>query len=121
MATINFDDKIFSRDILQQVTKRLAPLSAFARDFSMDAKNIGDALSRYKEGLDTVAGYIKSQGYDLRIALEPKPNEPTDQAYVPTIGHALATGHAAARHGAGGVRAVAGLRLGRGAAHRRGF
>jgi hypothetical protein len=45
MATINFDDKIFSKDILNQVTKRLAPLSAFARDFSMDAKNIGDAIA----------------------------------------------------------------------------
>jgi xylose isomerase len=26
----------------------------------------------------------------VRIAIEPKPNEPMDQAYVPTIGHALA-------------------------------
>ena len=28
----------------------------------------------------------------LRIAIEPKPNEPMDMAYVPTIGHALALG-----------------------------
>ena len=27
---------------------------------------------------------------DIRIAIEPKPNEPTDQAYIPTIGHGLA-------------------------------
>jgi len=27
-------------------------------------------------GIDTVAGYIKDKGYDLRIAIEPKPNEP---------------------------------------------
>lgn len=26
---------------------------------------------------------------ELRIAIEPKPNEPMDQAYIPTIGHAL--------------------------------
>ena len=26
----------------------------------------------------------------IRIAIEPKPNEPMDQAYIPTIGHALA-------------------------------
>jgi xylose isomerase len=26
----------------------------------------------------------------VRIAIEPKPNEPMDQAYIPTIGHALA-------------------------------
>jgi xylose isomerase len=27
---------------------------------------------------------------ELRIAIEPKPNEPMDMAYIPTIGHALA-------------------------------
>jgi xylose isomerase len=30
---------------------------------------------------------------DLRIAIEPKPNEPMDLAYIPTIGHALALGY----------------------------
>ena len=29
---------------------------------------------------------------ELRIAIEPKPNEPMDLAYIPTIGHALALG-----------------------------
>jgi len=29
---------------------------------------------------------------DLRIAIETKPNEPMDMAYLPTIGHALALG-----------------------------
>jgi xylose isomerase len=47
-------------------------------------------MERYKEGLDTVAGYIKSQGYDLRIGLEPKPNEPRGDIFLPTIGHGLA-------------------------------
>ena len=45
MATINFDDKIFSRDILNQVIKKVAPLRAFARDFSGDAKQVGDAVA----------------------------------------------------------------------------
>jgi len=27
---------------------------------------------------------------DIKIAIEPKPNEPMDQAYIPTTGHALA-------------------------------
>lgn len=54
------------------------------------SKDLYAALERYKEGLDTVAGYIKSQGYDLRIALEPKPNEPRGDIFLPTIGHALA-------------------------------
>ncbi len=30
---------------------------------------------------------------EITIAIEPKPNEPVDHAYVPTIGHALAIGH----------------------------
>ncbi|NUP99511.1 MAG: TIM barrel protein [Armatimonadetes bacterium] len=30
---------------------------------------------------------------DIRIAIEPKPNEPMDMAYLPTIGHALALGY----------------------------
>jgi xylose isomerase len=30
---------------------------------------------------------------DIRICIEPKPNEPVDQAYIPTIGHAIALGH----------------------------
>jgi xylose isomerase len=54
------------------------------------SKDLHAAMERYKEGLDTVAGYIKSQGYDLRIALEPKPNEPRGDIFLPTVGHALA-------------------------------
>ena len=30
-----------------------------------------------------------TQGYDLRFALEPKPNEPRGDIFLPTIGHAL--------------------------------
>ncbi|WP_454227628.1 xylose isomerase [Propioniciclava flava] len=52
-------------------------------------KDFHAAFSRYKEGLDTVAGYIKEKGYDLRIGLEPKPNEPRGDIFLPTIGHAL--------------------------------
>ncbi len=54
------------------------------------SKDVYAAMERYKEGLDTVAGYIKGQGYDLRIALEPKPNEPRGDIFLPTVGHALA-------------------------------
>ena len=53
------------------------------------SKDINAALDRYAEGIDTVAGYIKSKGYDIRIALEPKPNEPRGDIFLPTIGHAL--------------------------------
>jgi xylose isomerase len=54
------------------------------------SKDLHAAHERYKEGLDTVAGYIKSRGYDLRIGLEPKPNEPRGDILLPTVGHALA-------------------------------
>ncbi|WP_350259176.1 xylose isomerase [Scrofimicrobium sp. R131] len=54
------------------------------------SKNLNAVFERYKEGLDTVAGYIKEQGYSLRIGLEPKPNEPRGDIFLPTVGHALA-------------------------------
>ncbi|MDN5559559.1 MAG: xylose isomerase [Ruaniaceae bacterium] len=53
------------------------------------SKDYNAALSRYAEGLDTVAGYIKEKGYGLRIGLEPKPNEPRGDILLPTVGHAL--------------------------------
>ena len=54
------------------------------------AKDLKAAHDRYAEGIDTVAGYIKSKGYGLRIALEPKPNEPRGDILLPTLRHALA-------------------------------
>ena len=54
------------------------------------SKDLNAVFDRYKEGLDTVAGYIKDKGYNLRIGLEPKPNEPRGDIFLPTVGHALA-------------------------------
>jgi xylose isomerase len=54
------------------------------------AKNVGDALARYKEGLDLLCQYVIDQGYGIKFALEPKPNEPRGDIFLPTIGHALA-------------------------------
>ncbi len=53
------------------------------------AKDYKAAFDRYAEGLDSVAAYIKEKGYDMRIALEPKPNEPRGDILLPTVGHAL--------------------------------
>ncbi len=53
------------------------------------AKAPQDALERYREALNFVAEYAVAQGYDLRFALEPKPNEPRGDAWLPTVGHAL--------------------------------
>ncbi|RBY83297.1 xylose isomerase [Blastococcus sp. TF02A-26] len=53
------------------------------------AKDLGAALDRYREGIDTLAQYSIDRGYGLRFALEPKPNEPRGDIFLPTIGHAL--------------------------------
>lgn len=54
------------------------------------SKDLHSAFERYKEALDLVAGYIKAQDLGLRIGLEPKPNEPRGDIFLPTVGHALA-------------------------------
>jgi len=54
------------------------------------AKDMRDALARYAEGIDLLCLYAKDQGYDIRFAIEPKPNEPRGDILLPTIGHALA-------------------------------
>ncbi|MET8864093.1 xylose isomerase [Nonomuraea sp. NPDC004580] len=53
------------------------------------AKDVRAALGRYKEALDLLCGYVRERGYDLRFAIEPKPNEPRGDILLPTIGHAL--------------------------------
>src|ERR671914_2986831 len=54
------------------------------------AKDPRDALERYREAIDVLADYVVDQGYGLRFAIEPKPNEPRGDILLPTIGHALA-------------------------------
>ncbi len=53
-------------------------------------KDIRSALERYREGLDLLAQYTIDQGYSIRFAIEPKPNEPRGDILLPTLGHALA-------------------------------
>ena len=57
---------------------------------SAAAKDTRDALARYAEALDFLAGYVKDKAYDIRFAIEPKPNEPRGDIFLPTVGHALA-------------------------------
>lgn len=54
------------------------------------AKDMRVALARYAEGIDLLCQYAIDQGYDIRFAIEPKPNEPRGDILLPTIGHALA-------------------------------
>jgi xylose isomerase len=51
-----------------------------------------DAIEAYKRLRDTLNEILE---YDAKvtIAVEPKPNEPMDHTYLPTIGHALALAH----------------------------
>jgi len=54
------------------------------------AKDIQGALKRYREGVNLMTSYVKDKGYDLRFAIEPKPNEPRGDILLPTVGHAMA-------------------------------
>ncbi|MGW0431069.1 xylose isomerase [Micromonospora sp. NPDC003197] len=54
------------------------------------AKDVRAALDRYREALDLLTAYVLDQGYELRFAIEPKPNEPRGDILLPTIGHAIA-------------------------------
>jgi len=53
------------------------------------AKDPRDALERYREAIDVLCAYAIGQGYDMRFAMEPKPNEPRGDLFLPTVGHAL--------------------------------
>jgi xylose isomerase len=53
------------------------------------AKDPRDALERYREALNVLTAYAAEQGYDMRFAIEPKPNEPRGDLFLPTVGHAL--------------------------------
>jgi xylose isomerase len=54
------------------------------------AKDIRAALERYREAVDFLGDYVVEKGYNLRFAIEPKPNEPRGDILLPTVGHALA-------------------------------
>jgi len=54
------------------------------------AKDLQGALERYREGVNLFAQYVTDKGYDIRFAIEPKPNEPRGDIMLPTVGHALA-------------------------------
>jgi xylose isomerase len=47
------------------------------------------AVARMREAMDFLCGYVVDRGYDLRFALEAKPNEPRGDLYFPTTGHML--------------------------------
>ncbi len=54
------------------------------------SKNPVEALEWFRECLDFLCHYVDDQGYDLRFALEAKPNEPRGDIFLPTTGSMLA-------------------------------
>lgn len=54
-----------------------------------EAKDSKVAVDRLVEAVDDMLEYNS----DIKIAIEPKPNEPMDHAYIPTTGHAMALGY----------------------------
>ena len=54
-----------------------------------EAKDSKVAVDRLVEAINEMLAYNPN----VRITIEPKPNEPMDQAYIPTTGHAIALGH----------------------------
>lgn len=56
-----------------------------------EAKDARQATQQLLEAVNTLLAYDPQ----IRIAIEPKPNEPMDLAYIPTIGHGVALGNQA--------------------------
>ena len=54
------------------------------------AKDPQEAIKWFRDAINFLCEYVRAQGYDLRFALEPKPNEPRGDIFLPTVGHMLA-------------------------------
>jgi xylose isomerase len=54
------------------------------------AKDAYVALDRFREAFNTLGQYVLDNGYNIKFTIEPKPNEPRGDIFLPTIGHALA-------------------------------
>lgn len=67
-------------------TKLLVFWLAREGTYIRESKNALDAHKHLVEAMNQVLQYDP----EITIAIEPKPNEPMDHAYLPTIGHALA-------------------------------
>lgn len=48
-----------------------------------------ESLKRFREALNFLCAYAVDQGYDLKFALEAKPNEPRGDIFLPTTGAML--------------------------------
>jgi len=53
------------------------------------SKSTLDAIKWFREAINFLTEYVRDQKYDLKFALEPKPNEPRGHIFLPTVGDAL--------------------------------
>jgi xylose isomerase len=54
------------------------------------AKDAYVAHERMREAFNLLGQFVIDNGYKIKFAIEPKPNEPRGDIFLPTIGHALA-------------------------------
>ena len=54
------------------------------------AKDAYVAHERMREAFNVLSQFVLDNGYKIKFAIEPKPNEPRGDIFLPTIGHALA-------------------------------
>jgi xylose isomerase len=54
------------------------------------AKDAYVALERMRDAFNVLSQFVIDKGYNIKFALEPKPNEPRGDIFLPTIGHAIA-------------------------------
>lgn len=54
------------------------------------SKSTVDAIKRNREAMNFLCEYVRDNGYDLKFALEAKPNEPRGDIFNATTGHMLA-------------------------------
>jgi xylose isomerase len=54
------------------------------------SKDPAESGKRFREAMNFLCEYVKDNGYDLKFALEAKPNEPRGDIYLPTTGAMLA-------------------------------
>lgn len=64
MSTVNFNDKIFVQEALQQFTLSMTPINAFSRSFSGAASRVGDSVSvpRVEKLTATTFDYATNSG-----------------------------------------------------------
>ena len=82
---------LLAADIARELgTDRMVLWLAREGSYIREAKDARLAVARIVEAINAILKHDKR----IRILIEPKPNEPMDHAYLPTMGHAVATAYA---------------------------